>query len=72
MDGQNTHLGIKKLGGMMMLAIVVSGKGKLWKEWKQGKISKKKYLETKKKASRTVYQAKCKIEEKNLEGYVVG
>ena len=34
---------------MMMLAIVVSGKGKLWKEWKQGKISKKEYLEIKKR-----------------------
>ena len=34
---------------MMMLPIVVSGKGKLWNEWKQGKISKKKYLETKKR-----------------------
>ena len=35
MDGQKTHIGIKKLGGMMMLAIVVSGKRKLWKEWKR-------------------------------------
>ena len=34
-DGQEAHLDIKKLGGgMMVLAIVVSGKGKLWKEWK--------------------------------------
>ena len=62
MDGQKAHLGIKKLGGgMMMLAIVVSGEGKLWKEWKQGKICKKKFLQTKKKASRSVFQAKCKI-----------
>ena len=57
---------------MMILAIVVSGKGKLWNEWKQGKISKTKYLERKKKSSRTVYQAKCKIEEKILEPYEVG
>ena len=65
MDGQEAHLDLKKLGGgMMVLAIVVSGKGKLWKEWKQEKISKKKFLETRKKVIRTAYHTKCKIEEK--------
>ena len=57
---------------MMMVAIVVRVKGKLWKRWKQGKISKKKFLETKKRFSRTAYHTKCKIEEKILKHYVVG
>ena len=38
---------------------IVSGKPKLWKEWR-GNISKEKYLEANKKARRVVYHAKCK------------
>ena len=40
----------------------VSEKCKLRKDWKQGKTSKRKYVEAKKKAKRTVYQAKYKAE----------
>ena len=47
----------------------VSKKQKLWKEWKQGNISKEKYLEPKKKA-RTVYQARCKAERKRFANVI--
>ena len=33
----------------------VNKKGKLWKEWKKGNVSKEKYLEAKKRAKRAVY-----------------
>ena len=37
-----------------------------WKDWKQEDTHKEKYLEAKKKARRTVYQAKCKAERKRF------
>ena len=40
--------------------IKFSGKQRLLKVWKQGNTSKEKYLGTKEKARRTVYQDNCK------------
>ena len=47
----------------------VSEKQKLWKEWEQGNTCMENYLEAKKKARRTVYQAKWKAE-KNRFGNI--
>ena len=47
----------------------VSEKQKLWKEWEQGNTCMEKYLKAKKKAKRTVYQAKWKAE-KNRVGNI--
>ena len=44
----------------------MSEKQKLWKAWKQENTSKEKHLEAKKKVRRTVYQTKCKAENKRF------
>ena len=40
----------------------VSEKRKIWKEWKKGKVNKKKYLDAMRSTGKVVYQAKCETE----------
>ena len=65
MHGEKTKLDIKKHDGEDV-SNSVSEKQKLWKEWKQENTSKEKHLEAKKKVRRTVYQTKCKAENKRF------
>ena len=55
----------KHCGGMMMLVVVLVRRGNYGRIGGR-ETNKEKYLEAKKKAGRTVYQAKCKAERKRF------